>query len=130
MNSSVVQFEGGVDERAAWARVAAAFRKACSLYHDGRESEAMNMAAAELSPLVEAWSAACPLSGAAKKQKLVALFMDEGRRSGETELIEKMLSARIGTRAAVARDARAFLVNAGSLKGAIVLREAREPLAV
>lgn len=109
----------------AWEQVAQSFRRACSLYHKGREDEAMSLAAEELTPLIGEWSRSSPLGGSAKRHRLISLFMEEGRRVGEMALLQKMLFAHMSAQAAVTRNARALFLGDSGLAGSISLSESK-----
>ncbi len=109
----------------AWEQVAAAFRRACALYHRGMENEAMTLAGDELTPLISEWSSKSPLSGSAKRHRLISLFMDEGRRVGEMALLQKMLGAHMSAQVVAKRNARAFLMGNSGLSGSISIRQER-----
>jgi hypothetical protein len=109
-----------------WERVAESFRRACSLYHRGKEAEAMSLASEELPPLIAQWSQTSRLGGNAKRHRLISLFMEEGKRVGEMALLQKMLFAHMSAQATATRNARAVMLGESGLAGTIRLRQERD----
>jgi len=117
-----IQEKMAVDDQ-DWERVAESFRRACSLYHRGKETEAMSLAGEELPPLIAQWSRTSPLGGNAKRHRLISLFMEEGKRVGEMALLQKMLFAHMSAQAQATRNARAVMLGESGLAGTIRLRQ-------
>jgi hypothetical protein len=120
-------YVGGTAEL-AWVNLSDSFRRACALYHEGREAEAMQLARDELPELLEQWSAVCNLDGHARRLRLMSMFVEEGRKVGESSLAQKMLASHMTSQARLASRTRELLRNGGSLTGGIRLlaEEARQ----
>ena len=112
---------GNALENLAWISLAESFRRACSLYHEGFESDAMKLAQDELPQLIAQWSNASSLAGGEKRQRLISLFIEEGRRIGEVSLVQKMLSAHINAQAFQNRKTREMLVSGVGMVGGIIV---------
>jgi hypothetical protein len=103
----------------AWSEIAATFRRACVLHHDGFESEALDLLNSGLPALIGQWSRNSSLGSVQKKRRLMAMFIDEGRRVGEVTLVNKMLTARMNTQALENQATKEILIREGSLSGSI-----------
>lgn len=106
-----------------WVNLADAFRRACALYHKGRESEAMKIAREELPGLIDQWSEASGMNAATRRIRLMSMFVEEGRKVGEIALAQKMLSAYMSSQALSNRMAKEMLKSNHGFVGGIRLVE-------
>lgn len=118
-------YDGGTAEL-AWVNLSDSFRRACALYHEGRQAEAMRLAREELPELVGQWSSVCNLDGTARRLRLMSMFVEEGRKVGEGSLAQKMLASHMSSQAVLVSRTRELLRKGTSLAGGIRL-VAEEP---
>jgi hypothetical protein len=122
MNMMAEYMTPGSIEREAWGSVVEMFRRACSLYHGGHREEALEMVSGELPQLVNRWSDSSPLAPLEKRRRLIEMFMSEGRRLGESALVERILFAHMRERDRMECNVRSVLTG-GGLHGSITLVE-------
>jgi hypothetical protein len=104
-----------------WMNLADAFRRACALYHKGRESDAMKIAHEELPELIDQWSEVSGMNVATRRIRLMSMFVEEGRKVGEVALAQKMLSAYMSSQALSNRKAKEMLQSGQGFVGGIRL---------
>jgi hypothetical protein len=108
-------------EAAYWELLREAFRRVCALR---KAAEAVpESLRADVSRLIALWSDLSRLSPAEKRLRLIAMFDEEGRRSGEPELARRLLSARATMHRENLSRTRAALLSEGGLSGEIRLME-------
>jgi hypothetical protein len=87
-------------EKALFDEISGVLARACEMYHDGMEKEAMRMAGALLPDLFSRWSKVSPLASAEKRSRIISLLVEEGKRAGEPDLVNKIIFSRMNSRAA------------------------------
>jgi hypothetical protein len=122
MKMSYVEKNEPGSETALFDEMAGVFARACSMYHDGLETEAMKMAGALLPDLFSRWSRVSHLDAVEKRNRIVSLFIEEGKRVGEPDLVNKIIFARMNSREALHRTACEYL-SGGGLVGKISVVE-------
>lgn len=100
----------------AWMNLSDTFRHACSLYHNGKEADAMRLAQEQLPALIEQWSEASHLSGSARRLRLMSMFVEEGRKVGESALAQKMLSSYMSSQALLNRRTKEMLQKGNTIR--------------
>jgi hypothetical protein len=109
-------------EKALFDEMAGVFARACSMYHDGLETEAMRMVGSLLPDLFSRWSRVSCLDASERHNRIVSLFVEEGRKVGEPDLVNKIIFARMNSREAMRRTACEYL-SGGGLVGKISMVE-------